>query len=404
VRNQFRDAPATMTLCALWVAVFVAMIVVQGGFQRDGDLLSGGISAATGDRFGSVTSAQVYAGQWWRALTATFIHYSLVHLFVNTAGLYQIGPLIESWYGSAAFLGLYAVLGVGGNLVAALSRPWIARQLAGVANIPDYPCGGGSGVLCGLVALLAVVGWRSRSRFGDYLKAQMLGVLGFTAALGLMLPNVDNFGHAGGAVAGAIVGLAHRRLVRLAGRPPARALGVAGGLLIAVAAASQYRHAPPPRPAPAPPDPAREAARLGAAMVELTQVDRAIRTLAMLPADAPPRYDVLHGVVARPTRAEWLASGRAQLDAATREVPQLAAGPAAADVSALRAALATAERRDLTPGELANAARSTQRLIGALGGAWIAARSQLPGGLPRPPAPPRAAVPGPDANAKRPPG
>jgi membrane associated rhomboid family serine protease len=383
-----------MTLCALWVAVFVAMILVQGGFQQGGDLLSGGVSAATGDRFGSVTSAQVYAGQWWRALTATFIHYSLVHLFVNTAGLYQIGPLIESWYGSAAFLGLYAVLGVGGNLLAALSRPWIARQLAGLGNVhfPDYPCGGGSGVLCGLVALLAVVGWRSRSRFGDYLKAQMLGVLGFTAALGLMLPNVDNFGHAGGAVAGALVGLTHRRLVRLAGRPSARALGVAGGLLIAVAAGLQFRNPPPPPRPPA--DPRREVARLGSAMLQLVEVDRSLRTVAMLPAGGPPPYNVVHGVLARPTREEWLARGRANLDALVRGVPELAQGPGAADLETLRATLDTAGRRDLRPGELANAAACFGRLTTAVGNAWIAARGRLPAQAPRAVAP----------DAKRPPG
>lgn len=389
MRNQFRDAPATMTLCALWIVVFLAMLLTQGGLQQNGDLISGGVSALTGDRFGSVTSAQVYAGQWWRALTATFIHYSLIHLVVNTAGLYQIGPLIESWYGSATFLGLYAVLGLGGNLIAALSRPWIARQLQGIATIPDYPCGGGSGVLCGLVALLAVVGWRSKSRFGDYLKAQMLGVLGFTAVLGILLPNVDNFGHAGGAIAGALVGLSHRRLLRLVGRPSARALGVAGGLLIATAAGLQFRApASPPRLA-APADPQREAARLRGAMVALVEVERTIRTVAMLPVDGPPPYDTLHGTPRHPNRQEWLARGRAFLEVINRTAPELRNAP---DLEMLSQAIQQAEQRNLSPGELANSWRSFQKLMERLSTAWAATHGLNPKSKPNPNQPARAQI------------
>ncbi len=385
-----------MTLCALWIVVFLAMLLFQGGLQHNGDLISGGVSSITGNRFGSVTSAQVFAGQWWRALTATFIHYSLVHLFVNTAGLYQIGPLIESWYGSATFLGLYAILGLGGNLLAALSRPWITRQLAGIANIHDYPCGGGSGVLCGLVALLAVVGWRSRSRFGDYLKAQMLGVLGFTAVLGILIPNVDNFGHAGGAIAGALVGLTHRRLIRLVGRPSARALGIAGGLLIAVSAGLQFQAPPDPPRLSAPADPQREAARIRGAMVALIEVERTIRTVAMMPVDGPPPYDTLHGTPRHPTREEWLARGRAFLQVLRQTAPELRPAAAEADLELLAETINQAERRNLHPGELANAWRSFQRLMQRLTNSWVAI--QIPKSAQ--PQPPRDATP----KSKTPPG
>lgn len=367
-----------MTLCALWIVVFFAMLLVQGGLQHNGDLISGGVSAMTGDRFGSVTSAQVYAGQWWRALTATFIHYSFVHLFVNTAGLYQIGPLIESWYGSATFLGLYAVLGLGGNLLAALSRPAIARMLDGIAKIPDYPCGGGSGVLCGLVALLAVVGWRSKSRFGDYLKAQMLGVLGFTAVLGILIPNVDNFGHAGGAIAGALVGLTHRRILKLVGRPSARVIGVVGGLLIAVSGALQFRTPPTPPRITAANTPQRESARLRGAMVALIEVERTIRTVAMLPAGGPPPYDTLHGTPGHPNRQEWLARGRTFLDALNRSAPELRKAPNTADLAILSNAIQQAGHRNLYPGELANVSRSFQRLMERLTTAWAALHGLKP--------------------------
>ena len=74
-------------------------------------------------------------------------------------------------------------------------------------------------------------------------------------------------------------------------------------------------------------------------------------------------------------------------------------GPAASHVTTLRETLATAERRDLYPGELANAGRAFQDLIKAVSGAWIAARARVPGNPPRAVAPLRPASP----DAKRPP-
>ena len=99
-------------------------------------------------------------------------------------------------------------------MLAAGAKMLLAARFPGNPAFQDLPSAGGSVVLVGLVALLAVVGWRSRSRFGDYIRAQMVGFLAFTAILGVMIPNIDNFGHAGGAVIGALVGFAHRPMLR----------------------------------------------------------------------------------------------------------------------------------------------------------------------------------------------
>jgi len=94
---------------------------------------------------------------------------------------------------------------------------------------------GGSTVVLGLVALCAVVGWRSKTRIGDYLRSQMTGVLIFTAILGQLVSIIDNWGHAGGALVGALVGMTHRILIRTAHRPASYG---AGGLAAALIVAS----------------------------------------------------------------------------------------------------------------------------------------------------------------------
>jgi hypothetical protein len=109
---------------------------------------------------------------------------------------------------------------------------------------PMIPSGGGSVVVMGLVGLCAVVGWRARTRLGDYLRNQMVWVLVLTAAIGLILPFfglpiIDNWGHACGALVGAVIGLANGALTKQIGRPPAFWAGWAGSLVLAASAIAQ---------------------------------------------------------------------------------------------------------------------------------------------------------------------
>lgn len=234
-------SPATIALCLAWVAVYLAMAWQQGSLHAKGkNVISGGIETTVTDRFGSVTAAQLQSGQDWRALTATFIHLSLFHLGFNLLMLFQLGRLIEPWYGSGLFLAVYVVIGWAGNIVSAFAKSAYYRFFPRTDGQPwDFPSAGGSGVLCGLVALVAVVGWRSRTRFGEYIRAQMVGMLVFIAALGLLIPKVDNFTHACGALVGAGVGFAHRRLIRFAHTIGARVIGVIALAAILLCAAAQ---------------------------------------------------------------------------------------------------------------------------------------------------------------------
>jgi rhomboid protease GluP len=129
--------------------------------------------------------------------------------------MYQLGQVIETWYGSRLFLAICVMIGFFGNLFAGVARP----LFAGFTRTPLQAVlmnhsGGGSSIICGLIALMAVVGWRSRTRYGDFLRAQMVAILVFTAILGIALPNIDNFGHAGGVIVGAVFGFGHRMLLR----------------------------------------------------------------------------------------------------------------------------------------------------------------------------------------------
>ncbi|MBX6312734.1 MAG: rhomboid family intramembrane serine protease, partial [Isosphaeraceae bacterium] len=234
LRAEGRDFPATYALGAAWLAVYLAMAAWQGTFQATGDWFFGSISTATSHVFGDQTPRELAYGQFWRALTATFIHYSLLHLGLNLIGLIQFGRMVEDWYGSGPLLLLYAVIGFLGNLTSGLLKPWLKFN-------PTTPSGGGSGVVVGLIALIAVAGWMSRSRFGNYVRTVMLILLALTALMGFLFKNLDNLGHAGGALFGALAGLFHPALSREADRRFRIIAGLLGVAAILLCAGLQVR-------------------------------------------------------------------------------------------------------------------------------------------------------------------
>lgn len=220
IRENWREAPATYSIGALWVLVFLLMLVCQSQgilgrpetntHESLGPLGIGAISETTGQAFGAWNSAEILAGQIWRTILATFVHFGVVHIALNLFGLLQLGRLIEEWYGPRLTLAIFIITGFLGNSLAALARPIFGQPSPHLLQITS---GGGSTVIFGLIGLVAMVGKRSRSRMGRYLYNQMVGLLIFNFLIGLTIPQIDNYAHAGGAIAGAIIGLFHHRLL-----------------------------------------------------------------------------------------------------------------------------------------------------------------------------------------------
>ena len=258
--EDVRECPGTAALSASWVLVFVLMLLVQWrlGIQVPrgamGDPLP--MSTLVSHRFGDMTWAEVRRGEVWRLVTATFVHFGLIHVALNVLGLINLGRLIEPWYRTGPFLAVCLAIGGLGNLtggvlrqLAAASRPWLSSTAVvrhwpglldrfipgGPAGPAMIPSGGGSTILLGLLALGAVVGWRSRTRIGLFLGKQMFVLIVLTGVLGiLMYKLVDNYGHLGGAIVGAAIGFVHRPLIRLAERRTFRRLAWGSVALVMV--------------------------------------------------------------------------------------------------------------------------------------------------------------------------
>lgn len=147
---------------------------------------------------GAKVNELIAAGEYWRLLTATLLHASLIHIFFNSFALYALGPETERIYGVRRFLALYWLSGLGGSL-------------ASYAFSPN-PAVGASGAVFGLIGGLAVFYYLNRQVLGQFGRSQLQGMLaiaGINLVIGLAAQGtIDNWGHMGGFVGGALVGWA----------------------------------------------------------------------------------------------------------------------------------------------------------------------------------------------------
>lgn len=262
--SEARDYPATFVLCAIWTAVFAAMVVrevAENGPISWSRLLVTGVGSGRG--FGDLSVLDVARGEVWRLITCNFVHFSILHLALNLTAMYQLGTLLESWYGSGQLLAIYLFTGGVGNLIGVAIR-W------GLGMDPRVHSGGGSVVLLGFVGVCAVVGWRSRGKIGIGLFRQMMILIGLTALIGgVFFRAIDNWGHLGGVVSGSVLGVSHGWLLRRYGRPGAWGSGVLATLIMTAGGAAQVASDVRDRPL-------REQRRLARRLVEHERLEQSL--------------------------------------------------------------------------------------------------------------------------------
>ena len=130
----------------------------------------------------------IAAGEWWRLITAMFLHYGVLHLLLNMVLLWQLGRYLEAQLGPLRFAALYLLAGVGGNVAAY------------VVTAPNAPPAGASTSIFGLVLAMIVVNRRLRLDITQLIPLLVVNLL-FTFSV----PNVSIAGHLGGLVIGGVV-------------------------------------------------------------------------------------------------------------------------------------------------------------------------------------------------------
>ena len=188
-----RATPVTYALLAANVGVFLLMAIFSGGSEDIATLIA----------FGAKTNRLLQSGEWFRLITPIFIHAGWLHLLLNSYALWVVGTQVEKLYGSARFLLIYLLSGVGGVAGSYFGQIFMQR--------PDAPSVGASGAIFGLFGVLAVVGFRYRHEMPPAIRRAMtagvLPVIAVNLFIGLSIPFIDNSAHIGGLLTGAALTL-----------------------------------------------------------------------------------------------------------------------------------------------------------------------------------------------------
>ena len=214
LRQRVPRVWVTHVLVAINLLVYLAMLVQGGGLWHSAN----GVALAWGANFAPATQD----GQWWRLISAMFLHFGLPHLLMNLWALWDGGQLVERMYGHLRFALLYFFSGVAGNL------------LSLVIHHDPVVSGGASGAIFGVYAALLVCLWRERLSLQPHeFRWLFFGAAGFAGAstvLGLLLTGIDNAAHIGGFVAGLLAGIGLVRPVVAMDEVPRRPQLMAGAL------------------------------------------------------------------------------------------------------------------------------------------------------------------------------
>lgn len=220
----------TPAIVAVNVAAFLLMLALGAGILKP----DGALYLKWGANFHPLTAS----GQWWRLVTALFLHYGLLHLAMNMWALWSAGRLTEILYGSARYGFVYLAAGTAASLASLLWNPDSSASVGASGAV--------FGVFGALGAFLAKYREQVNPRALKSLAGSTVAFVLFSLFYGLVQPGIDNAAHVGGLVSGFGLGwLLARPLDAETTRPaaPLAAVAVPAALVLAV----MWWLVPPPR-------------------------------------------------------------------------------------------------------------------------------------------------------------
>ncbi|MFN2582619.1 MAG: rhomboid family intramembrane serine protease, partial [Candidatus Dormibacteria bacterium] len=206
-RATVTQPTVTYALIGIFVAVYLLEQVLLRRFQApDAELFAfGGLVNAPGGE------------AWWRFVSSAFIHdnTSFFHILFNGLAMFWIGRFVEQLYGRLVLVGTFLISAVAGGLV------WIGATAVGVETAGRITIGASGGIsgLVGLLLLLGrVQGKNVPAGVASGMRNYAVIVIVLNVVLGFLSSGVNNFAHAGGIVAGALLGVVLPPMQRVGGR------------------------------------------------------------------------------------------------------------------------------------------------------------------------------------------
>jgi membrane associated rhomboid family serine protease len=193
-----RSGPiVTFTLIGINVGLYLLELLTGGQLNGTGSwIYEKGVLVSTAvDSSGQVVG--VAEGEWWRLVTAAFLHYGILHLGMNMLVLWIIGPPLEEYFGHGRYALVYLVSGLAGSAGALIWSPSALTV-------------GASGAIWGIMGAALVLEGRRIYVFGG----QAMGLVVFNLLITFLIPGISIGGHIGGLIGGGLCALALSSLRR----------------------------------------------------------------------------------------------------------------------------------------------------------------------------------------------
>jgi membrane associated rhomboid family serine protease len=217
------SAPVTRILIAVNVAIYLLTAAQGRGFNDPGGSLYNKFVLVGSDfvvrHFGYPGGDLAHDHQWWRLVTAMFLHASILHIAFNMYALWVIGTPVEQYLGRTRYLGLYFVSGLAGSAGALIQSP-------------TTPVVGASGAIFGILGAMLIIEWQVTGR----LAGNAMTWIVINLVISFAIPNISWGGHVGGLIGGILITLAYAGW-RERGRAAYGHLGLGGVLGLMVVAA-----------------------------------------------------------------------------------------------------------------------------------------------------------------------
>jgi rhomboid protease GluP len=203
-RRHWASAPATYTLVGVNIAVY--LFTLMQSHSPSGPTFQDGASSALLCNGGAVLAW----GQWWRVVTAIFVHFGWVHIGANMWCLWNLGLLGEPLLGEFGIVAAYVLTGVAGNLLSIAIHPGLPEN-GGILSA------GASGAVFGLAGVLLMLLRSPLLPIPPYELKKLrnsvwqFALLNFVIDLGLLVAHtrlqIDNMAHLGGFLSGIALGI-----------------------------------------------------------------------------------------------------------------------------------------------------------------------------------------------------
>jgi membrane associated rhomboid family serine protease len=184
-----RATRATTSLLVMNIALFAALAGVSGeAFLPNLPYVVALVN------FGGAVKAFIAQGEYWRLVTAMFLHIGILHVAINCYALWIVGQQVEKLYGSARFVVLYFLTGLAGSAASYL------------APTHGAPSAGAAGAIFGLFGVLFVFGIRYHDELPGVFRrafgARVFPTIAINLIITFSIAFIDKGAHVGGLLAG----------------------------------------------------------------------------------------------------------------------------------------------------------------------------------------------------------